>query len=68
VLNEALRISRKSPELLAETDPFKERNITFRAEPENLLLSYKDLRTRDSSVGIAVGYGMDGRGSVLSRD
>jgi hypothetical protein len=63
-------MSRKAAELLAETDPFKERNIIFRAEPENLLLSYKEVRTvrtRDSSVGIATGYGMDGRVSILSR-
>jgi hypothetical protein len=66
VLDGTPHMSRKPAELLAETGPFKETNITFRAEPENVLLSYKEIRNRDSSVGIAAGYVKDGRGSVLS--
>jgi hypothetical protein len=59
-------MSRKVAELLAETDPIKERNIISRAEHENLLMSYKEVRSRDSSVSIAAGHGMDGWSSILS--
>jgi hypothetical protein len=34
---------------------------------ENVIMQMKFVRSRDSSVGIAMGYGMDGRSSIRGR-